>query len=65
MLVKLFDDRQLRVGEPLIAYLASHIERSIAIARDVVAALDRASLSGKRAVTVPLATQVLADMGLA
>tara|TARA_R110000824_G_scaffold155226_7_gene327850 strand:- start:8470 stop:9144 length:675 start_codon:yes stop_codon:yes gene_type:complete len=65
VLVKLFDDRQLRVGEPLIAYLASHIERSIAIARDVVAALDRASLSGKRAVTVPLATQVLADMGLA
>lgn len=65
VLVKLFDDRQLRVGEALITYLAARIERSIAIARDVVAALDRASLSGKRPITVPLATKVLAEMGLA
>jgi len=65
VLVKLFDDRQLRVGEALIAYLAARIERSIAIARDVVDALDRASLSGKRPITVPLATKVLAEMGLA
>lgn len=64
VLVKLFDDRQLRVGEPLIAYLTSRIERSIAIARDVVAALDRSSLSGKRPITVPLATQVLSEKGL-
>lgn len=65
VLVKLFDDRQLRVGEALIAYLASHIERSIAIARDVVAELDRASLSGQRAITIPLATKVLDEMPLA
>lgn len=64
VLVKLFDDRQLRVAEPLIVYLASRIERSIAQARDVVAALDRASLSGKRPITVPLASEVLRDMGL-
>ena len=64
VLVKLFDDRQLRVNEALVTYLASHIERSIAIARDVVAALDRASLSGKRAITVPLAAQVLDELGL-
>lgn len=65
VLVKLFDDRQLRVSEALIAYLANHIERSIAIARDVVAELDRASLSGKRPITVPLATKVLDEMRLA
>ncbi|HEY4344274.1 MAG TPA: DnaA/Hda family protein [Parvibaculum sp.] len=64
VLVKLFDDRQLRVAEPLIAYLASRIERRIAVARDVVEALDRASLSGKRAITVPLATQVLDELKL-
>lgn len=64
VLVKLFDDRQLRVSEALIAYLANHIERSIAIARDVVAELDRASLSGKRAITVPLAAKVLEEMRL-
>ncbi|MDO8289419.1 MAG: DnaA/Hda family protein [Parvibaculum sp.] len=63
VLVKFFDDRQLRVGEPLITYLASRIERSIAIARDTVEALDRASLSGKRPITVPLAAQVLDDLG--
>ena len=59
VLVKLFDDRQLRVAEPLIAYLAARIERSIAAARDVVDALDRASLSGKRPISVPLAAEVL------
>lgn len=64
VLVKLFDDRQLRVTEPLIAYLSARIERSIAVARDVVDALDRASLSGKRAISVPLATEVLRSMGL-
>jgi chromosomal replication initiation ATPase DnaA len=63
ILVKLFDDRQLRVAEPLIAYLAARIERSVAVARDVVAALDKASLSGKRPITVPLAADVLAGPG--
>jgi chromosomal replication initiation ATPase DnaA len=65
VLVKLFDDRQLRVSEPLIVYLVNHIERSIAIAHDVVAALDRASLLGKRAVTIPLAIQVLEELNIA
>lgn len=64
VLVKLFDDRQLRVAEPLITYLAARIERRIAVARDVVAALDRASLSGKRGITVPLAAQVLDELKL-
>lgn len=63
VLVKLFDDRQIRANEALIAYLASRIERSIAVARDVVAALDRASLSGKRPITVPLAAEVLKASG--
>lgn len=63
VLVKLFDDRQLRVPETLIAYLAARIERSVAAARDVVAALDRASLSGKRPITVPLAAEILAGQG--
>jgi chromosomal replication initiation ATPase DnaA len=62
VLVKLFDDRQLRVGEALITYLASRMERSIAVARDVVAALDRDSLSGKRPITIPLAARVLDEM---
>ena len=59
ILVKLFDDRQLRVTPQVVAYLASRMERSIAVARDIVARLDRASLSGKRPVTVPLAAEIL------
>jgi chromosomal replication initiation ATPase DnaA len=51
------------VPEALIPYLAARIERSVAAARDVVAALDRASLSGKRPITVPLAAEVLAGQG--
>ncbi len=57
--VKLSADRELRGPPAVISYLASRIERSVAAAREAVAALDRASLSGKRPVTVPLAAEVL------
>ncbi|HAC59403.1 MAG TPA: chromosomal replication initiator DnaA, partial [Rhodobiaceae bacterium] len=57
ILVKLFDDRQLRVTPAVVAYLASRIERSIDAARAAVAELDTASLSGKRSITVPMAVQ--------
>lgn len=63
VLVKLFDDRQLRVPPALVSYLAQRVERSIAAAREIVAALDRASLSGKRPITVPLAAEVLERAG--
>jgi chromosomal replication initiation ATPase DnaA len=59
ILVKLFDDRQIRVSPQVVSYLASRIERSIAAARSIVEELDRASLSGKRPVTVPLAAEIL------
>ena len=59
ILVKLFADRQLRVPPAVTTYLASRIERSVAAARRVVAEIDRASLSGKRPVTVPLAAEIL------
>jgi DnaA regulatory inactivator Hda len=59
VLVKLFGDRQLRIGEDVIAYLLPRIERSFASAQDIVAALDRAALAGQRAVTVKLARDIL------
>ncbi|HLI21649.1 MAG TPA: DNA replication protein, partial [Stellaceae bacterium] len=59
VLVKLFGDRQLRIGEEVIAYLLPRIERSFASAQEIVAALDRAALAGRRPVTVKLARQVL------
>ncbi|MDO9125616.1 MAG: DnaA/Hda family protein, partial [Parvibaculum sp.] len=63
ILVKLFDDRQLRVAPAVIAWLAARIERSVKAARDAVAELDRASLSGKRPITVPLAAEILGAQG--
>ena len=61
VLVKLFADRQLRVGADVIAYLSTHLERTFQAAREAIAALDAAALAAKRNVTVPLARSVLAQ----
>jgi DnaA regulatory inactivator Hda len=63
VLLKLFADRQLAVGDEVIVFLLSQIERSFAAARDTVAALDRASLAAQRRITIPLVRQVLAGRG--
>jgi chromosomal replication initiation ATPase DnaA len=59
VLVKLFEDRQLRVSDEVVVYLAARIERSFDGARRIVAALDAASLAARREVTVALAREVL------
>lgn len=61
LLIKLFADRQLRVGAGVVRFLVPRIERSFATARALVEALDSAALAGKREVTVPLAGSVLAS----
>ena len=62
VLVKLFADRQLRVGGEVVRFLSARMERSFEAARALVAALDRAALADRRAVTVPLARRVLAEV---
>ena len=59
LLVKLFADRQLRVTPGLIAYLVKRMDRSFAAAGALVAALDARALAERRAVTRPLAGEVL------
>ncbi|CUW40761.1 Chromosomal replication initiator, DnaA [Magnetospirillum sp. XM-1] len=59
LLVKLFDDRQLRIGEDVVHFLVGRMERSFAACARVVERLDRAALAGRRAVTVPLARRIL------
>lgn len=59
VLVKLFADRQLAVGEGVIAYLVPRMERSLASARAMVRRLDRAALSRGRAVSRQLVADVL------
>lgn len=61
LLVKLFADRQLRIGEEVVAYLIPRLERSFAAAQRMVAALDQAALAARRPITVPLAREVLDD----
>lgn len=59
LLVKLFADRQLVVGDEVVEYLVLRLERSFAAAAGAVAALDRAALAEQRPITVPLARRVL------
>lgn len=63
VLIKLFADRQITVPPNLIAYLVSRMERSIAAARDIVAALDARALAAGRPVTRALAAEVLDSAG--
>ncbi|MSO53749.1 MAG: DNA replication protein [Rhodospirillales bacterium] len=63
LLVKLFADRQLRVGADVVGYIATRIERSFAAVERVVAAVDTAALANRRNVTVPLVRDVLAGLG--
>jgi chromosomal replication initiation ATPase DnaA len=59
VLVKLFDDRQLAVKPPLIAFLVARMDRSLAGARALVERIDRAALAENRALTRALAARVL------
>lgn len=62
VLIKLFADRQLRVGDDVVTFLLARMERSFDAARRLVTALDHAALAGRRNITVPLAGQVLNDL---
>jgi chromosomal replication initiation ATPase DnaA len=59
VLVKLFTDRQLAVDTSVVDYIALRIDRSLAAARGVVAALDREALARNRRITRPMAAEVL------
>jgi chromosomal replication initiation ATPase DnaA len=59
VLLKLFADRQLAVGEDVVVFLLHRMERSFAAARRIVAALDAAALAAHRRITVKLARRVL------
>ncbi|MFQ5959140.1 MAG: DNA replication protein [Alphaproteobacteria bacterium] len=63
LLIKLFADRQLRVGDDVVTFLLARMERSFDAARRIVAVLDAAALAGGRNITVPLARDVLSQHG--
>lgn len=62
VLVKLFNDRQIRIQPTLIDYLLPRMERSLAQARALVARLDRRALALGRPVNRVLAQEVLSEI---
>ena len=63
VLAKLFAERGIKVGEDLIRWLVVRIERSLVAAAAVVATLDAAALARRRAITIPLAREVVDGQG--
>jgi len=59
LLVKLFADRQLLIGEDAIDYAIKNMERSFKGAGDLVAAADKLSLAKHKAITIPLLREIL------
>ena len=59
MLIKQFGDCQLQIESGVIDYILPRIERSAAAVRQMVIALDKASLATQRAVTVAMAREFL------
>ncbi len=59
VLVKLFTDRQLKVGEGVISYMLSRMERSLAAARELVEEIDRRALEEKANVTRPFVARLM------
>lgn len=59
ILVKLFADRQVAVGQDVISYILPRMERSFAAAHELVAAADRLALAEKKPVSVPLIRRIL------
>jgi chromosomal replication initiation ATPase DnaA len=63
VLIKLFADRQIRIAPEVITFLMARMDRSFATAAEIAARLDVLALRGRRAITIPLARKVLADVG--
>jgi chromosomal replication initiation ATPase DnaA len=59
LLIKLFADRQLAVPPEVVTYLTTRVERSFEAVRRIVSHLDRESLARRRAVTLPLAREIV------
>lgn len=63
VLLKLLNDRQVRISPEVVRYLLPRIERSFAAVHRLAEALDRAALAEHREITVPLAKSVLEQGG--
>jgi chromosomal replication initiation ATPase DnaA len=61
VMAKQFADRGLEVNEDVLRYVASRVERSFAVAAEMVARIDRAALARQRRVTLALVRECIAE----
>ncbi|NQZ14415.1 MAG: DNA replication protein [Alphaproteobacteria bacterium] len=59
VLVKLFNDRQIRVSAEALNYILPRIERSFEAVRDLVEEADRRALVEKRKISIPLLKDII------
>jgi len=59
VLVKLFADKQIRVGAEALHYILPRIERSFEAARDLVEKADSRAMIEKRKISIPLLRDIL------
>ncbi|MBH68967.1 MAG: DNA replication protein [Rhodospirillaceae bacterium] len=62
VMAKLFRDRQIKVANEVIDYLAVRMERSLEEVNRLVDVLDNISLAENNAVTLPLARKIINDL---
>lgn len=59
LLVKLFNDRQIRVSTEALHYIIPRIERSFEAVRDLVGQADQKAMVEKRGITIPFLREIL------
>ena len=64
LLLKMFTDKQMDVGEEVLTYMVGHMERSFSAIRDIVEKTDKLSLLEHRKITIPLVKRVLSSDNL-
>ena len=60
---KLFEDKQVEVGDEVVSYLLSRGERSVASVAQAIETLNTISKTRQRPITVPMAREVLLQSG--
>jgi DnaA regulatory inactivator Hda len=65
ILVKMFNDRQIKVKKEVIDYILKNIERSFTALVNLVDASDELALSLKKPITVPLVKNVIKSLKIA
>ena len=61
LMVKLFSDRQLQIGQDVLNYILPRMERSFAAAQELVTLADRLALAEKKSISIPLIRRILLE----